>query len=575
MSDSAADDFINIWADSNPVDNEFHRNWSTLASAKFASPHLQAVNALRKIYPDHSIVGTFHNLLKFPAVLSSPLPNAPQIGNVIFIPQGRENGQTKGALVDQIEFGAFAVAWDKYDFIVYVASYPSGFGSITMFFILHEGPQGPARSLILKSGLWAESLHDEIWVYNQGWWQKDHQLWVDIQSADWKDVILKDEFKKALHKDVYGFFKSEPIYKELAIPWKRGLIMHGPPVRASLATEKTISIKVIMKTCDEQGFAPLYVKSFQNYAGEEAAMAQVFDKARQLSPCVIVLEDLDALINDRNRSFFLNQLDGLQGNDGLLVIGTTNHFERLDPGLSTRPSRFDRKYLFDDPDLEERKLYVRYWQDKLKINKGIEFPDALVDEVAEQTEQFSFAYLKEAFVSTLVTLAGWEGDDKPTFSRAVKDQIKILRKQLDKVPSASQGSESNSQSDSEKRDFRSLFDTLSDRSLFSVFPPSPLNSNMPVPMEGDVGGGRQRDFRALLDRLQSMPMSPPGQGQSEADAGRDRDFRVLLDRLNDTPEMMAHLEARVADARRRFAELNVPGHGPSAYFATLSAAQLD
>jgi len=72
-------------------------------------------------------------------------------------------------------------------------------------------------------------------------------------------------------------------------------------------------------------------------------MADVFSKARQLSPCVVILEDLDSLINDRNRSFFLNQLDGLEGNDGLLIIGTTNHFERLDPALSTRPSRFDRK----------------------------------------------------------------------------------------------------------------------------------------------------------------------------------------------------------------------------------------
>jgi SpoVK/Ycf46/Vps4 family AAA+-type ATPase len=98
-----------------------------------------------------------------------------------------------------------------------------------------------------------------------------------------------------------------------------------------------------MKTCDALGFAPLYVKSFQHWQGEEVAMQEVFDKARQLAPCVIVLEDLDALITDRNRSFFLNQLDGLQGNDGLLVIGTTNHFDRLDPGLSTRPSRFDRK----------------------------------------------------------------------------------------------------------------------------------------------------------------------------------------------------------------------------------------
>lgn len=72
-------------------------------------------------------------------------------------------------------------------------------------------------------------------------------------------------------------------------------------------------------------------------------MEEVFSKARVLAPCVLILEDLDSLINDRNRSFFLNQLDGIEGNDGLLLIGTTNHMDRLDPGLSTRPSRFDRK----------------------------------------------------------------------------------------------------------------------------------------------------------------------------------------------------------------------------------------
>jgi len=89
--------------------------------------------------------------------------------------------------------------------------------------------------------------------------------------------------------------------------------------------------------------SPLTTHYSQGFMGEEAAMTEVFTKARQMSPCVVILEDLDSLINDRNRSFFLNQLDGLEGNDGLLVIGTTNHFERLDPGLSTRPSRFDRK----------------------------------------------------------------------------------------------------------------------------------------------------------------------------------------------------------------------------------------
>ena len=72
-------------------------------------------------------------------------------------------------------------------------------------------------------------------------------------------------------------------------------------------------------------------------------MIQVFEKARAEAPCVLVLEDLDSLINDGNRSFFLNQLDGLENNDGLLVIGSTNHYERLDPAITKRPSRFDRK----------------------------------------------------------------------------------------------------------------------------------------------------------------------------------------------------------------------------------------
>ena len=142
-------------------------------------------------------------------------------------------------------------------------------------------------------------------------------------------------------------------------------------------------------------------------------MMEVFWKARAESPCVLILEDLDSLINDKNRSFFLNQLDGLENNDGLLVIGTTNHFERLDPAITKRPSRFDRKLfvffvtlcvpghllhqsLFENPTLEERILYAQYWQKKLRHNKGISFPDTLMDEIAKLTYDFSFAYLKEA-----------------------------------------------------------------------------------------------------------------------------------------------------------------------------------
>lgn len=82
------------------------------------------------------------------------------------------------------------------------------------------GPEEVSRLYLLAAGAWADSLHNEIWVFNQGFWRKDYGLWLEVQKADWKDVILKDEFKKALQKDVYGFFASEAVYKELAIPWK-------------------------------------------------------------------------------------------------------------------------------------------------------------------------------------------------------------------------------------------------------------------------------------------------------------------------------------------------------------------
>jgi transitional endoplasmic reticulum ATPase len=55
---------------------------------------------------------------------------------------------------------------------------------------LHEGPQGPSEELLLTAGIWGNQLHDEILVFNQGWWSKSRSLWAEVQKADWKDVIL-------------------------------------------------------------------------------------------------------------------------------------------------------------------------------------------------------------------------------------------------------------------------------------------------------------------------------------------------------------------------------------------------
>jgi transitional endoplasmic reticulum ATPase len=125
-------------------------------------------------------------------------------------------------------------------------------------------------------------------------------------------------------------------------------------------------------------------------------------------------------VNDRVRSFFLNQVDGLNNNDGILMIGSTNHLERLDPGISKRPSRFDRKYLFPNPNFDERTQYAQFWRKKLlgdaagevdeEGKKEVEFPEKMCKAVAGITDGFSFAYIQEAFVASLLAIAARENE---------------------------------------------------------------------------------------------------------------------------------------------------------------------
>ena len=126
------------------------------------------------------------------------------------------------------------------------------------------------------------------------------------------------------------------------------------------------------------------------------------------------------------------------------MVASTNHLDQLDPGLSSRPSRFDRKYLFPLPSEEERVLYCDYWREKLKSKPSIEFPKKLSIAIAGITQDFSFAYLKEAFVATLLTIAngrteqlanssGGEGSgdlDDYELWREMKKTVKILREDM-------------------------------------------------------------------------------------------------------------------------------------------------
>ena len=334
-----------------------------------------------------------------------------------YLPPARRIDGDNGVLDDRIQFGKYLYSWQGHEFVLYVISGRDGQSYPQLCTIVNQyiiGTETIVDNLILAAGLYTTTLHDQIWVFDRGSWQKDRILWESIQKSRWEDVILDEDVKESLIKDVHRFFDSRDVYEKLRVTWKRGIIFYGPP-----GNGKTVSVKATMHMLygRKPPIPTLYVKTLAAFVPPEFCLGLIFGKARQEAPCYLVFEDLDSLVTDAVRSFFLNEVDGLHGNDGILMVGSTNHLERLDPGISKRPSRFDRKIPFPDPDFGQRVKYCQYWQQKLKDNKDVKFPDILCPAIAKITGGFSFAYIQEVFVATLLVIAASEKDNNmPIYS---------------------------------------------------------------------------------------------------------------------------------------------------------------
>ncbi|KAB5576084.1 P-loop containing nucleoside triphosphate hydrolase protein [Coniochaeta sp. 2T2.1] len=319
-----------------------------------------------------------------------------------------------GKLVDDINFGRWTYTWQEHDFIHYEIRYYNAQRKINMgYFLLapratneaRDGHHSVADPLVLAASQWARDLHDEIYVFDNQSWNKDAQLYLDVKSSSWDDVVLDPTMKRTLIRDVRGFFDNRELYHSLKVPWKRGVIFHGVP-----GNGKTISLKALINSLSkrEDPIPSLYVKSFDGCRGAKWSIQSIFEHARNMAPCLLVFEDLDSLVEDECRSYFLNEVDGLESNDGILMIGSTNHLDRLDSAITKRPSRFDRKYHFKVPSLAERLEYCLHWRRKFTESKTVDFPDEICHPIAAMTEGFSFAYLKELFVTSLLALARGE-----------------------------------------------------------------------------------------------------------------------------------------------------------------------
>ncbi|KAF1834203.1 ATP-dependent Zn protease [Decorospora gaudefroyi] len=397
------------------------------SSAKRVNTDIVLVETIRTQYPDLDLVVAPQGRLNLLAYASAGFAKATALDDVVkdpvygpglkwrsYAPPARRLDTGPGVMVERVIFGKYMYRWKDQEAILYLAEGRDGMASYpapTNHYILSNASH-KVDELIKEATKWGAELHNEVWVFDGGYWQKSAELYNSVQKSNWESVILDEDMKKSLIADVDNFFDGQKTYQDLKVPWKRGLIYYGPP-----GNGKTISIKAMMHSLYQRGahgdtrlaVPTLYVRTLSSFGGPEYALAQIFGKARQEAPCFLVFEDLDSIVSDSVRSYFLNEVDGLKANDGILMVGSTNHLDRLDPGIAKRPSRFDRKYYFPDPSYGQRVQYAKFWQGKLKDNKEVDFPDELCEKIAEITSKFSFAYMQEAFVATLLAMAARGG----------------------------------------------------------------------------------------------------------------------------------------------------------------------
>ncbi|MEO0808221.1 MAG: ATP-dependent zinc metalloprotease FtsH, partial [Cyanobacteria bacterium J06643_4] len=210
------------------------------------------------------------------------------------------------------------------------------------------------------------------------------------------DVAGVDEAKQEL-KEVVDFLKNGEKYRKIGAKMPKGVLLVGPP-----GTGKTLLAKAV---AGEAGVPFLNVAAsefVEMYVGVGASRVRdLFNKAKKQAPCIVFIDELDAIGKSRGgsnlnggndeREQTLNQLltemDGFDGNAGVMLIAATNRPEILDPALK-RPGRFDRQVLVDRPDKQGRLQILQVHARPVLMNEDVD-----LDAIATQTSGFAGADL--------------------------------------------------------------------------------------------------------------------------------------------------------------------------------------
>ena len=200
------------------------------------------------------------------------------------------------------------------------------------------------------------------------------------QGIHFSDVAGEDEAKESL-AEIVDYLHNPQKYTEVGASMPKGVLLVGPP-----GTGKTMLAKAVAGEANVPFFSISGSEFVEMFVGMGASKVRdLFKQAKEKAPCIVFIDEIDAIGQKRNsgsmggndeREQTLNQLltemDGFEGNNGVIILAATNRPEALDPAL-TRPGRFDRRVPVELPDLQGREAILKVHARKIKTMPDVDF----------------------------------------------------------------------------------------------------------------------------------------------------------------------------------------------------------
>jgi cell division protease FtsH len=199
------------------------------------------------------------------------------------------------------------------------------------------------------------------------------------EGIKFSDVAGEDEAKENL-TEIVDYLHDPNKYKEIGASMPKGILLVGPP-----GTGKTMLAKAVAGEANVPFFSMSGSEFVEMFVGMGASKVRdLFRQAKEKAPCIVFIDEIDAIGKKRDgqlggndeREQTLNQLltemDGFEGNTGVIILAATNRPESLDPAL-TRPGRFDRRVPVELPDLKGREEILKVHAKKVKVADQVDF----------------------------------------------------------------------------------------------------------------------------------------------------------------------------------------------------------